>query len=79
MGSGHTCAIERSGTVVCWGYHEDVRGPDPAPPPGGELPWSVHVATAQPIHCIQHPVDITSGKEFVCVLTADGEILCWSR
>jgi alpha-tubulin suppressor-like RCC1 family protein len=68
IGSSHTCALLRDGTVTCWGdntWGQLGRGPHP-----GLLPPA-------PVDGLDHIVGIAGGTRTTCAWQRDGHAWCW--
>ncbi|MBL8682233.1 MAG: hypothetical protein JNK05_23905 [Myxococcales bacterium] len=70
-GVGHSCALQPSGEVFCWGLNE--RGQAGAP-------LSMERATsAFRVPNINNAVSIAAGAFHACALLADGSVRCWGN
>ena len=69
-GSSHTCALDDSGQVFCWGYNEHgSAGQDPARYPN--VPVPMPVAFEAPV------VELAHNEWGMCALTASDRVYCW--
>jgi hypothetical protein len=66
VGDYRSCALERAGTVQCWGY----AGPLPDQQPR-------IVSTPTRVAGIADATAISTGGSHTCVLRAEGSVLCW--
>jgi alpha-tubulin suppressor-like RCC1 family protein len=70
-GSAHTCALTRSGRVLCWGYNgHDELGTGTGEPASSSTPLGVSGLTAG-------MRAISAGVRHSCALTAAGGVKCW--
>jgi len=67
---GHTCAIDASSSVRCWG-----RGDQGALGPGSPADQSNHVP-AQTTQCCD-AVDLSAGPAQTCAIRGTGDVWCW--
>lgn len=77
VGATHTCALQESGQVLCWGnnYYGTV-GNDLAYL-GEATPVKVHGVNGH--GTLDDVVSVSAGKEHTCALRAGGEVVCWGR
>ncbi len=68
-GSGHTCALDGAGGVLCWGYNSSGQLGSAGPPSGHGWP----TLAAVPVTL----VSLAAGGEHTCGLTAAGAAYCW--
>ena len=69
-GSSHTCALNASGRVYCWGYNEHgSAGQDPARYPN--VPVPMPVALEAPV------VELAHNEWGMCALTGSEKVYCW--
>lgn len=77
-GGGHTCALNASGTLFCWGKNDagqlgiGVTGPQSCElsyPPCNPEPVTVGTGFA----------DVWAGKDHTCARKATGQLTCWGR
>ena len=68
LGSRHTCALEATGRVVCWGSDGD-----------GQLGPGKRWFASEHAHLAEGAVDIVSGRHLTCVLGPSGRVRCWGR
>ncbi|MPZ52597.1 MAG: hypothetical protein GEU79_07675 [Acidimicrobiia bacterium] len=77
-GDGHSCARTNAGTAYCWGASFDGRlgngSIDPQPQP---LPQQVR--NSDDSGPLTDVVDIVTGSQFGCAITADGVLHCWGN
>ncbi len=72
-GTSFTCALRRSGRVVCWGNNDHGQrglgfiGPGTSSGPDAEVSG------------LDDAVSIESGGDFSCARRAGGELVCWGR
>lgn len=70
VGGGHVCALEKDGTVWCWGANDKGQlgtgSTDTSPSP-----------TPTKIPTLSNVVDIVSGANHVCALEKNGSVWCW--
>lgn len=69
-GAGHTCAIQRDGSVSCWGANEY-----------GQLGNGTSLSYAVPVKAegIIDAIAITAGGQHTCALHGDGSVSCWGN
>jgi alpha-tubulin suppressor-like RCC1 family protein len=68
--SSHTCALNQSGRVFCWGYNEHgSAGQDPARYPN--VPVPMPIALNEPV------VQLAHNEWGMCALTASDRVYCW--
>ena len=68
--SSHTCALNASGRVFCWGYNEHgSAGQDPARYPNVPLPMPI--ALNEPV------VQLAHNEWGMCALTTSDRVYCW--
>jgi len=68
--ASHTCALNASGQVFCWGYNEHgSAGQDPARYPN--VPVPMPVALEAPV------VELAHNEWGMCALTATDKVYCW--
>jgi alpha-tubulin suppressor-like RCC1 family protein len=68
LGGGHTCVVDPSQRVLCWGINN-----------GGELGDGTIVNRSHPVF-VQGAFDVVqvaTGSEHTCAVTSAGEVLCW--
>lgn len=65
-GRTHTCALEATGRVVCWGSDSD-----------GQLGPGKRWFASQHAHLAEGAIDIVSGRHQTCVLGPSGKVRCW--
>lgn len=67
-GSEHTCALEASGEILCWGSHDR-----------GQLGkgWPIELTGMGWVEGIGDAITITSGGFHSCALRADKSMYCW--
>lgn len=73
-GTAHTCGIDRSGTVLCWGgnwFGGLGDGTSTAANTGSER------GIAKPISSSQKFTQIAAGGSHTCALATDGRLWCW--
>ena len=68
-GSGHTCALDGAGGVLCWGYNSSGQLGSAGPPSGHGWPTRAAVPVTL--------VSLVAGGEHTCGLTAAGAAYCW--
>jgi len=68
-GSGHTCALDGAGGVLCWGSNSSGQLGSAGPPPGHGWPTRAAVPVTL--------VSLAAGGEHSCGLTAAGAAYCW--
>jgi len=69
-GSSHTCALNASGRVYCWGYNEHgSAGQNPARYPN--VPVPMPVALEAPV------VELAHNEWGMCALTGSEKVYCW--
>lgn len=69
-GSSHTCALNATGKVFCWGYNEHgSAGQDPARYPNVPVPMPVALQEAV--------VELAHNEWGMCALTASDKVYCW--
>lgn len=78
-GTAHTCAVQASGTVRCWGRGtEGQLGYDEPSAnrlsPGADLRWKDTGTEMMPF---THAVEVVAGTEHTCARLANGQISCW--
>ena len=74
-GVAHSCALERSGSVLCWGDAEAGALGD-APPPEATLAPATGPVRATGI---SDAIAIAAGGYETCALRATGTVACWGR
>ncbi|HET9004781.1 MAG TPA: hypothetical protein VFN39_12325 [Gemmatimonadaceae bacterium] len=63
----HSCAVERTGAVWCWGANES-----------GQLGAATPALSALPVSVDGHSFrDVAAGPSFTCATTVDGGVDCW--
>jgi hypothetical protein len=69
-GEAHTCALERSGNVRCWGSGEQ-----------GQLGWGPlrGTARARRIPSLTGVRALAAGGDHTCAIREDGRVSCWGR
>ena len=69
-GEYHACALERGGTVACWGNGDD-----------GQIGLDTQraFATPQPISPLEPVAEVAVGWSHVCVRETGGQAKCWGR
>ena len=81
-GSGHTCALNSSGNVLCWGWGIY-----------GQLGNNATANSSFPVQVVGPDTDgdnngngvlgnivqISTGEGYTCVLNSSGNVLCWGR
>jgi alpha-tubulin suppressor-like RCC1 family protein len=81
-GAHHTCALDQSGRVYCWGsnINHQLGTPDAV----GSTTTSCPVRDPDPSHCISPPrlmasgvAVLATGDTTTCVTTSHGQIRCW--
>ncbi len=66
-GKDHTCALRRSGGVVCWGDNR-----------GGQIGGDRQVwATLTAVNGLADAVELAPGASHTCARTKPGKVLCW--
>lgn len=68
-GNNHTCAIEGSGDVLCWGDNFNGQLGDP------DVTFSSN--TAVWVAGLTGAVQISAGGDHTCALRESGQVLCW--
>ena len=90
-GDEHTCALDESGQVYCWGRSEDGETAAPAGTfirVSAGVSHTCAVATSGEIVCWGDPLvwspvpagefsDVETGEEHTCALDVDGDVHCW--
>lgn len=69
VGGEHTCAIDSSGRIRCWGYNEF-----------GQLGDGTNEDSIEPVHVIglaEPAIDIFAGLYHTCALFEGGDFKCW--
>ena len=68
QGGSHTCAVRKTGQVVCWGYNID-----------GQLGDGTTTRRDVPtlVPGITNAVQVSAGTAFSCALLANSEVQCW--
>jgi alpha-tubulin suppressor-like RCC1 family protein len=70
VGDGTSCALDRSGTVSCWGSNSsgllDAKDPSDRP-----LPLKIALP--------ERAVDLACGATHACAALASGQVACWGR
>jgi alpha-tubulin suppressor-like RCC1 family protein len=69
-GGTHTCAVRKTGQVVCWGRNADGELGD-----GTQTPRNAPTA----VPGITNAVQVTAGDTFSCALLSTSEVLCWGQ
>jgi hypothetical protein len=66
----HTCAVTRTGDVMCWGSNDH-----------GELgiPSTTKVVSATPVKALSSAKAVAAGNEFTCAITSGGQAMCWGH
>ncbi len=67
-GNNHTCAIEFSGEVLCWGDNFNGQLGDPD---------VFSSNTAIPVSGLTDAVQVSAGGDHTCALRETGQVLCW--
>ena len=65
----HTCALDESGAVYCWGYNESGQLGS-----GEASPWELPLRAQ---HLSAGALAVTVGSGHSCVLTAERTVRCW--
>jgi alpha-tubulin suppressor-like RCC1 family protein len=67
-GGSHTCALRRSGAVVCWGANEE-----------GQLGDGTTIGRSRPVRTrnITDAIDVAAGESHTCAVRASGAVACW--
>ncbi len=82
-GPSHTCAINPSGALYCWGaneFGELGNGPTPATPILGSNPLPVTFDTPQPIaNMAAGMVMVSAWNSGTCAIDATGATYCWGE
>ena len=73
-GGGHTCVVEGSGSVSCWGRDDFGQLGDGATANQG-APAPVTLSSNESVLATA----IAAGASHTCALTSDGRIFCWGR
>jgi hypothetical protein len=68
-GAAHTCALERDGSISCWGERSFGRLLDPVVDARPRLVEAVRGRVASAV----------VGADFTCALLQDGAVTCWGR
>ena len=78
-GNRHSCALQSTGTVVCWGYGSEGRIGNGADSNQGS-PVSVIGGRSSSAN-FSGMIDLARGAiaSHICVQNAEGKILCWGR
>jgi alpha-tubulin suppressor-like RCC1 family protein len=75
IGMGHSCALEASGGVVCWGYNDVSQLGNGFTP---ERDFAVPVVAAPGSQeALKGAIAIAAGGYFTCALIDDGSVKCW--
>ena len=71
VGGGHTCALEKSGQVRCWGSNKWLQTGDP----------KAGFITSKPVKVAGLPKlkSMSAGFRHNCGLTKDGRVFCWGE
>jgi Regulator of chromosome condensation (RCC1) repeat len=69
-GSGHTCALQPTGQIECWGENEY-----------GQLGDGTFGSSATPVEVkgITNATQVTAEAEETCALLSTGHVECWGR
>ena len=81
-GKSHTCALNSSGNVFCWGIRHEGQLGNGETHPGGGLDYPVAVKTditSDPSVDLSNIVQIASTSDHTCALSGDGEVFCWGK
>lgn len=67
-GFGHTCSLQASGTVYCWGSNDL-----------GQLGNGTTIYSSEPVQVknLDQAIAISAGTDHTCALHSDGSISCW--
>lgn len=68
-GSGHTCALSRSGAVLCWGRNDEGQL--------GDGSTSNRSLPAQVVGLTEGVIAIAAGESHSCAAKDDGSVVCW--
>lgn len=74
-GEFNSCAVINDGTVKCWGYNGDDE--DGVPNTTGQYTSPVTVVNSSNTGALTGVIEITSGRQNTCALTASGVVWCW--
>jgi alpha-tubulin suppressor-like RCC1 family protein len=68
-GDGFSCAVRRSGEVLCWGRNDTAQLGDASSEPSRARP--------EPVAGLTDAVAIAAGPKQACAVRGSGEVLCW--
>jgi alpha-tubulin suppressor-like RCC1 family protein len=74
-GAFHTCALRKSGQIVCWGYNAYGQLGDGVVPADAETP----TPTPTTVLLISSGESVSASGEHSCATTADSHVLCWGQ
>jgi alpha-tubulin suppressor-like RCC1 family protein len=68
-GDEHTCAVRRTGEVVCWGSNDVGQL--------GNSTVATYTDTAVPVTGLTDVIAVSAGGLYTCALRRDGTVACW--
>lgn len=74
VGSSHTCAVMRRGTILCWGYSSSGELGDQTT---ADRPTPVQVAGIDGVDPPTSAIAVSVGSSHSCAVMRDGRVKCW--